>query len=496
MSALLLPVILCGGSGTRMWPLSRETYPKQFLPLVGQGSLLQDTVLRLQGTPASVPLATNPVLVCNTEHRFLAASQLNAIGIKNAHILLEPTGRNTAPALTLAALHATAQKQDPVLLAMPADHVIPDRPALHAVVEKAYAMACDGAMVTFGIVADRAETGYGYIERGEACNDGGYAIASFAEKPDAQTAQKYLQTGNYYWNSGLFMVRASVWIKALGQCRPDILQACTQAMQNAVTDVDFVRPDAQAFAACPSDSIDYAVMERLPARPDIGVPAKVVPLQAGWSDLGAWDALWQVLGQDDNSNATVGDAIGHNTKGSLLFSTSRLVAGVGLENIVVIETPDAVLVAEKGQTQDVKHIVAQLKTQGRVLASTHRKVHRPWGWYDSIDRGDRFQVKRIVVNPGASLSLQMHQYRAEHWVVVKGVAEVTHGERCFQLQENESTFIPLGHVHRLRNPGIEPLEIIEIQSGSYLGEDDIIRLDDVYGRVAPTPASLPPKPRR
>ena len=466
-----------------MWPLSRETYPKQFLALAGQHSMLQDTVLRLQGVSAHVPLATNPVLVCNTEHRFLAASQLNAIGIKNAQIILEPAGRNTAPALTLAALHATAQKQDPILLAMPADHVIPDRPALHAVVEKAYDMACDGAMVTFGIVADRAETGYGYIERGEASNDGGYAIASFAEKPDAQTAQKYLQTGNYYWNSGLFMVRASVWLKALEQCRPDILQACAQAMQKAVSDVDFVRPEAQAFATCPSDSIDYAVMEHLPARPDIGVPAKVVPLQAGWSDLGAWDALWQVLEHDGQDNATVGDAIGHNTKGSLLFSTSRLVAGVGLENIVVIETPDAVLVAEKGQTQDVKHIVAQLKNQGRVLANTHRKVHRPWGWYDSIDSGERFQVKRIVVNPGASLSLQMHHHRAEHWVVVKGTAEVTNGEETFLLGENESTFIPLGHVHRLSNPGKVPLEIIEVQSGSYLGEDDIVRFEDTYGRV-------------
>lgn len=483
MNTPLQPVILCGGSGTRMWPLSRETYPKQFLTLVGEHSMLQDTALRLRGLPPSVPVAPNPVLVCNADHRFLAASQMNAVGIQDAKILLEPAGRNTAPALTLAALQVRADGQDPVLLVMPADHVIPDQQALHAAVEQAYQMADAGAMVAFGIVPSHPETGYGYIERGAAADHGGFTISSFAEKPDAITAQKYLDAGTYYWNSGLFVVRASVWLKALEQCRPDILQACTSAMQQAQRDMDFVRPNAEAFADCPSDSIDYAVMERLPAHPEMGVPARVVPLKAGWSDLGAWDALWQILEQDNAQNATVGDAIVHNSTGSLLFSTSRLVAGVGLDNVVVIETPDAILVADKRQTQDVKHVVGELKRQGHVLANSHRKVYRPWGWYDSIDSGERFQVKRIVVNPGASLSLQMHHHRAEHWIVVKGTAEVTNGEKVFLLGENESTFIPLGHVHRLRNPGKVPLEIIEVQSGSYLAEDDIVRFEDTYGRI-------------
>lgn len=483
MNTPLQPVILCGGSGTRMWPLSRETYPKQFLTLVGEHSMLQDTALRLRGLPPSVPVAPNPVLVCNADHRFLAASQMNAVGIQDAKILLEPAGRNTAPALTLAALQVRADGQDPVLLVMPADHVIPDQQALHAAVEQAYQMADAGAMVAFGIVPSHPETGYGYIERGAAADHGGFTISSFAEKPDAITAQQYLDAGTYYWNSGLFVVRASVWLKALEQCRPDILQACTSAMQQAQRDMDFVRPNAEAFADCPSDSIDYAVMERLPAHPEMGVPARVVPLKAGWSDLGAWDALWQILEQDNAQNATVGDAIVHNSTGSLLFSTSRLVAGVGLDNVVVIETPDAILVADKRQTQDVKHVVGELKRQGHVLANSHRKVYRPWGWYDSIDSGERFQVKRIVVNPGASLSLQMHHHRAEHWIVVKGTAEVTNGEKVFLLGENESTFIPLGHVHRLRNPGKVPLEIIEVQSGSYLAEDDIVRFEDTYGRI-------------
>jgi mannose-1-phosphate guanylyltransferase/mannose-6-phosphate isomerase len=462
-----------------MWPLSRETYPKQFLALAGQYSMLQDTALRLCGLPAEVPLAKSPILVCNTEHRFLAASQLQAIGVQDAKILLEPVGRNTAPALTIAALQAIAdQHDDPVLLAMPADHLISDNPTLHVAVEKAYVIASAGAMVTFGVVADRPEIGYGYIQRGAASADGVYAIASFAEKPDPATARQYLDAGDYYWNSGLFMVRASAWIKALAQCRPDILQACASAMQQAVSDMDFVRPNATAFAACPSDSIDYAVMERLPARPEIDVPARVVPLQAGWSDLGAWDALWQELPHDSENNATVGETIVHNTTKSLLFSTSRLVAGVGLDNIVVIETPDAVLVADMRQAQEVKQIVAQLKTRGHTLVDNHRKVYRPWGWYDSIDSGERFQVKRIVVNPGARLSLQMHHHRAEHWVVVKGTAQVTNGDQTFLLDENKSTFIPVGHIHRLANPGKVPLEVIEVQSGTYLGEDDIVRFSD------------------
>lgn len=492
----LVPVILCGGSGTRMWPLSRETYPKQFLALAGEHTMLQDTALRLHGLPASAGLSATPIIVCNVEHRFLAASQLAAVGVHHPAIVLEPSGRNTAPALTLAALQASAHSAhsthgaDPLLLAMPADHIVTDRPALHAAVLQAQAAAEQGAMVTFGIVADRPETGYGYIQRGTAQAHGGYSITSFAEKPDAATARAYIDAGDYLWNSGLFLVRASVWLRAIKACRPDILQACEQAMQHAVRDLDFIRPDASAFAACPSDSIDYAVMERLPQRADLGIPACVLPLQAGWSDLGAWDALWDALPRDADNNATVGDAVLHGCSDSLFLSKHRTIAGVGLHNIVVIETADAVLIADKQQTQSVKHIVAQLKAQGRELTHTHRKVHRPWGWYDSIDSGERFQVKRIVVNPGANLSQQMHHHRAEHWVVVKGTAQVTNGDKTFLLGENESTYIPLGHVHRLANPGKVPLEIIEVQSGSYLGEDDIVRFEDTYGRAPVVPSTV------
>ena len=480
---VLLPVVLCGGSGTRLWPLSRETYPKQFLALTGARTMLQDTALRLNGL-SHIAVAKEPVLVCNAEHRFLAASQLQEAGIRGARILLEPAGRNTAPALTLAALQAASEGGDPVLLAMPADHVIANLQAFHTAIEKAFAIACGGAMVTFGIVADKPETGYGYIECGDALHGGGaHHIASFAEKPDLARAQTYLDSGNYLWNSGLFMVRTSVWLKAIESCRPDILTACRTAMVGAQKDIDFVRPEPSAFSACPSDSIDYAVMERLPARTELGIPACVVPLQAGWSDLGAWDALWQVREQDARGNAQVGDTIQHGCSNTLLLSSSRLVAGVGLDNIVVVETADAILVADKRQTQDVKHVVSKLREEGHLLTQTHRKTHRPWGWYDSIDSGDRFQVKHIVVNPGARLSLQMHHHRAEHWIVVQGTAEVTNGEKTFLLGENESTYIPLGHVHRLTNPGKVPLEIIEVQSGSYLGEDDIVRFEDNYGRV-------------
>ena len=493
MTLALVPVILCGGSGTRMWPLSRETYPKQFLALHGSQTMLQDTALRLQGLEEiqkDAPSVASPIVVCNIEHRFLTAGQLAAVGILQPAIVLEPMGRNTAPALTLAALQAVVQGSDPLLLAMPADHVIEERSALHTAVLQACALAEGGAMVTFGIVPDRPETGYGYIQRGTAHTHGAFNIASFAEKPDAATASAYLQAGDYLWNSGLFMVRASVWLRAIGACRPDILQACTKSMESAGRDLDFIRPQAQAFAQCPSDSIDYAVMERLPQRPDLGIPACVLPLQAGWSDLGAWDALWELLEHDSAGNASTGDALLHGCSGSLVLAGSRLVAGVGLENMVVIETPDAVLVIDKNRTQDVKHIVAKLKAQGHHLANNHRKVHRPWGWYDSIDSGERFQVKRIVVNPGASLSQQMHHHRAEHWVVVRGTAQVTNGDKTFLLAENESTFIPLGHVHRLANPGKVPLEIIEVQSGSYLGEDDIVRFEDTYGRVPELPALL------
>ncbi|CAM3471960.1 mannose-1-phosphate guanylyltransferase/mannose-6-phosphate isomerase [Paracidovorax anthurii] len=482
MTDQLLSVILCGGSGTRLWPLSRETYPKQFLSLTGPQTMLQQTALRLAGLGSDIAMAPSPMLVCNKEHRFLAASQLMAVGIQKARILLEPCGRNTAPALTLAALQALADGADPVMLVMPADHAMADLPAFHAAVRTAFPHACAGAMITFGIVADRAETGYGYIRRGVPQGPGVDRIASFAEKPDAERAQRYLDSGDYLWNSGLFMVRASVWLSAIDHCRPDIAAACRTALQDAQHDLDFIRPADAAFMACPSDSIDYAVMERLPQQLQLGIPACVVPMSVGWSDVGAWQAVWDASERDERSNAIIGDVVAHDCEQSFILSSSRLVAGVGLDHIVVIETPDAVLVADKRRTQEVKQIVETLRDSGHVLAQNHRKMHRPWGWYDAIDHGDRFQVKRIVVNPGASLSLQKHHHRAEHWVVVKGTAEVTKGDETFLLGENESTYIPLGHVHRLANPGKVPLEIIEVQSGSYLGEDDIVRLQDTYGR--------------
>ncbi|QNP59009.1 mannose-1-phosphate guanylyltransferase/mannose-6-phosphate isomerase [Paenacidovorax monticola] len=477
----LLPVILCGGSGTRLWPLSRETYPKQFLALNGDGcSMLQDTATRLDGLTPDIPKAP-PLVICNGEHRFLAAQQLHEAGIAGARLVLEPAGRNTAPALTLAALAADAQA---ILLAMPADHIVNHAERLHQAVASAWPLAREGAMVTFGIVANRPETGYGYIQKGQAM-DGtdAFAIQSFEEKPSLELAQSYIASGNYLWNSGLFMVRADQWLQAMAALQPAMLQACRTAMDRSSRDMDFIRPHGEAFAACPADSIDYAVMEHLPGNDALGIPARVVPLDAGWSDLGAWDALWDVLPHDDQGNAHAGQTLSINTRDSLLFSETRLVAAVGVENLVVVETADAILVADKFKTQDVKKIVAELKAQKRSLASTHRKVHRPWGWYDSIDDGPRFQVKRIVVNPGARLSLQMHHHRAEHWIVVKGTAQVTNGDKTFLLGENESTFIPLGHVHRLVNPGKVPLEIIEVQSGSYLGEDDIVRFEDNYGRI-------------
>lgn len=486
--AAILPVILCGGSGTRLWPLSRETYPKQFLALPGKRSMLQETVLRLQMSPSRrmLPEVRSPMLVCNEEHRFLAASQLLEVGIKDACILLEPSGRNTAPALTLAALQAVSSGEDPVLLAMPADHVMADVQAFAFAVEQAFQIAEQGAMVTFGVAPDRPETGYGYIRRGEPWRGeaGAFRIASFVEKPDRPQALQYLAGDDYFWNSGLFMMRASVWLHVLGQCRADILAACQASMKEARHDLDFIRPGVDSFEACPSDSIDYAVMEHLPGCPALGVDGCVMPLSAGWSDLGAWDALWDLQERDAQGNALMGDVLAHDCADSLFVSSSRLVAGVGLEQIVVVETPDAVLVADKRRAQDVKQIVAKLRDSGHELVQTHRKVYRPWGWYDCLDVGERFQVKRIVVKPGASLSLQLHRCRAEHWVVVQGTAEVTNGEDIYLLGPNQSTYIPVGRVHRLANRGECPLEIIEIQSGDYLGEDDIVRLEDNYGRRA------------
>lgn len=484
---MLIPVVLSGGSGTRLWPLSRDNYPKQFHALTGGPlTLFQETLQRMQGL-SDVPSSPTPLVVCNANHRFMAAEQLRQIGVEGARVILEPTAKNTAPAMTLAALLAASTAgPDAVLLVMPSDHVIAQVPAFHAAVRAAYALAQTGAMCTFGIVPTRAETGFGYIEapvaNGQAATP--RHISRFVEKPDAATAQAYLSGGQHLWNSGLFMVRASVWLKALEVLQPAMLAACTQAMQACTADLDFVRPQADAFDSSPADSIDYAVMEHLPRRPDLGINCQVVPLNAGWSDLGAWDAIWQALPQDHELNAIQGYALLEDCTGSLVMSDSkRLVAGIGLQHMVVVDTPDAVLVAPLERAQDVKRIVARLKASGTLHADTHRKVLRPWGWYDSIDHGDRFQVKRIVVKPGASLSLQMHHHRAEHWIVVSGTAEVTNGDKTFLLAENESTYIPLGHHHRLSNPGKVPLEIIEVQSGSYLGEDDIVRFNDVYGRA-------------
>jgi mannose-1-phosphate guanylyltransferase/mannose-6-phosphate isomerase len=486
----LQPVILSGGSGTRLWPLSRERHPKQLLALDGQSTMLQATARRVASFANGSGEVRSPVVVCNEEYRFVTAEQLRAAGCPAARIVLEPFGRNTAPALTLAALLVQAEAEagtgDPVLLVMPADHVVRNETAFHAAIAAGIPAAADGAIVTFGIVPDRAETGYGYIQTDGSAGQGAEVLAlrRFVEKPDAQTAAAYVASGEYLWNSGLFMLRASTWLKAIERFDPAIAQACRQAVAGARHDVDFVRLDVQAFEASPSDSIDYAVMEKLTQAGSDGPRGCVVPMSAGWSDVGAWDAVWQVSERDTQGNSTRGEAVLEDTRDTLAISTSRLVACLGLDNVVVVETPDAVLVADKRHTQKIKDLVGRLKKQGHASIDNHRKVHRPWGYYDSIDAGDRFQVKRIVVKPGAALSLQMHHHRAEHWVVVRGTAKVTVGERTVILAENQSTYIPIGETHRLENPGKLDLEIIEVQSGAYLGEDDIVRFEDVYGRKA------------
>jgi mannose-1-phosphate guanylyltransferase / mannose-6-phosphate isomerase len=476
----LIPVVLSGGSGTRLWPLSREKYPKQLLPLIGDDSLLQATVRRTMGL-TGVQLGT-ALVVCNEEYRFVIAEQLRTMGEKGS-ILLEPVGRNTAPALTLAALAASHQGGDPILLVMPADHLILDTTSFQKAVRKGLLFAARGEVVTFGIMPQSPETGYGYIQSGEPLDEeGARCIARFVEKPDTETAQKYIEAGMYFWNSGLFMLRASVWLAAINKCRADILSACVTAWERGKVDGDFLRVDKEAFVQCPQDSIDYAVMERL-AADDNSLPAGVVlPLDAGWSDVGAWDSLWKVLPKDQEGNVSQGDTILHDCHNMLVKSESRLVACLGVDDLVVVETPDAILISHMNRTQDVKKIVDCLKQARRTEGQFHRKVFRPWGWYDGVDAGERFQVKRIVVKPGASLSLQMHHHRAEHWVVVRGTAQVTRGEVTCLVSENESTFIPLGTRHRLENPGCVPLEMIEVQSGSYLGEDDIVRFEDAYGR--------------
>ncbi|MFG6448279.1 mannose-1-phosphate guanylyltransferase/mannose-6-phosphate isomerase [Roseateles sp. BYS180W] len=476
-SITVLPVILAGGSGTRLWPLSRAGYPKQFLVLAGNSSLFQQAAQRLAGLGAA-DIAVAPALVVgNEEHRFMVLDQLRETALPLGQVLLEPLGRNTAPALTLAALQARAQGEDPVLVVTPADQTVRDEAAFSASVQAAIRQAADGAIVILGIKPDRPETGYGYIK--SEADARGRQVLAFVEKPDAATAQQYLESGAYSWNSGMFVLRASTWLKALAQFRPDISQACAKAFDARNTDASFVRPDKALFAQIPAESVDYAVMEHCPGS---AFALRMVELNAGWSDLGAWEAVWEVAEKDAEGNAQRGDALIRDSRNTLVHATSRLVAAVGLDHIVVVETPDAVLVADRSKSQDVKHIVAELSKRQRGEHHLHRKVHRPWGWYDSIDMGERFQVKRIMVKPGASLSLQMHHHRAEHWVVVSGTAEVVNGDKTILLGENQSTYIPLGQVHRLSNPGKVPLEIIEVQSGSYLGEDDIVRFEDSYGR--------------
>ena len=477
------PVILSGGSGTRLWPLSREHYPKQMIAFVEDDSLFQATVRRLAGA-AGMEVSARPLVVCNEAHRFLIAEQMRGMGVTPEALILEPSGRNTAPALTLAALHMQEVGGDAVMLVMPADHVIGDKPAFLAAVRQAAMLAADGAVVTFGIVPDKPETGYGYIRRGAAlAGGGGHMLAGFVEKPDLDTAKKYVESGDYWWNSGLFALKPSVWLKAIGSLRPEMLAACTKAYVEGARDADFRRVDTNAFAACPSDSIDYAVMEKLAGDARLGIAAQVVPLAAGWSDVGAWDSLWQILDKDADGNATRGEVVLHDAHGNLVFSQGRMVACVGIRDMVVIETADVIMVAPLDRAQDVKQLVAKVKAGGHSLAESHRKVYRPWGSYDSVDNGERFQVKRIIVNPGASLSLQKHHHRAEHWIVVQGTAEVTRGDEVFLVSENQSTYIPLGTTHRLVNPGKIALEMIEVQSGTYLGEDDIVRLQDHYGRA-------------
>ena len=469
---MILPVILSGGSGTRLWPYSRALYPKQFLPLHSEKTMLQETVNRLAGFGENT--MASPWVICNEEHRFMVAEQMRSVGVTPGRIILEPLGRNTAPAIALAAI-AMSEIGDDLMLVLPADHVVRDVSAFEAAVNVARLQAEKGDLVTFGIVPTAPETGYGYIKAAKLQSGSASTVESFVEKPDLEMAKSYLADGNYLWNSGMFLFRASRYLEELEKFSPEILAVCREAYESAASDLDFIRISKEVFEPCPSDSIDYAVMEKT-------LSASVVSLDAGWSDVGSWSALWDVSTKDEDGNTCRGDIISHSTKDCYIQSDKKLIATVGLDNIVIVETDDALMVAAKDQVQHVKEIVQNLKANNRDEAQVHRKVYRPWGYYDSVDSGERFQVKRIVVNPGAQLSLQMHHHRAEHWIVVQGTAQVRCGENTLLLSENESTYIPLGEVHQLVNPGKVQLEIIEVQSGSYLGEDDIIRLEDVYGR--------------
>jgi mannose-1-phosphate guanylyltransferase/mannose-6-phosphate isomerase len=474
---MIVPVVLSGGSGTRLWPASRELYPKQLLPLAGEQTMLQNTLSRLDGIEELAP----PMVICNESHRFMVAEQLRCIGRSASEIILEPVGRNTAPAAALAALRGLDKGEDPVLLILPADHVIEEAAALKEVIRKGAKIAREGKLITFGVVPSGPETGYGYIKGGEPLpgfpmEDGIFSIDSFKEKPSLERAREYLESGDFFWNSGMFMFRASVFIEELKRQSPEMIEWCRKSLDSAQEDLDFVRLDAEIFARCPADSIDYAVMEKTRA-------GAVLPLDAGWNDIGAWSALWEIGKKDESDNVLRGDVLTHDTCRCYVNAGDRLVAAIGLKDQVIVETPDAVLVASMTRVQDVKEVVSRLKELGRREASSHRKVYRPWGNYDSIDMSERFQVKKITVNPGDQLSHQMHHHRAEHWIIVKGTARIVKGEEDFLLTENQSTYIPVGTPHRLENPGKIPLELIEVQSGGYLGKDDIVRFDDQCGRV-------------
>ncbi|MBU0462050.1 MAG: mannose-1-phosphate guanylyltransferase/mannose-6-phosphate isomerase [Proteobacteria bacterium] len=470
---MIIPIILAGGSGTRLWPLSRQLYPKQLIDIYNEKTMLQNTVLRLQG----LEMIGSPIVVCNEDHRFMTADQLKNIEIDSLAIILEPIGRNTAPAIALAALKAMEHEEDPILLVLPADHVIEKKLDFHAAIQAGLIYAEKDNLITFGVIPDSPETGFGYIKKGKLLESatGASKIERFVEKPDLDTAKKFFDSGSYCWNSGMFMFKASAIIKELETLAPDIMMPCKGLIEAGVQDLDFFRISLEGFKDIPSDSIDYAVMEKTSK----GI---VIPFDAGWNDLGSFDALWQAGKKDENLNVIKGDVMTHDVKGSYINSESSLIAAVGIENFVIVETKDAILVSPRDQVQDVKKIVKQLKDNNRNEIISHRKVYRPWGSYETVDSGHRFQVKRITVNPGAKLSLQKHFHRAEHWTVVSGAATVTKGEEEMLLKEDESTYIPLGTLHRLENPGKISLELIEVQSGSYLGEDDIVRFDDVYGR--------------
>ena len=468
----IIPVILSGGSGTRLWPLSRKQYPKQYLPLVSENTMLQETILRLDG----LDNLADPIIICNVDHRFLVAEQCQQINIKNPTILLEPVGRNTAPAIAAAALQSIKDSNDVVLLVLSADHVIQDIDAFHKAIKIANNKAQDGKLVTFGIVPTDANIGYGYIKSSKDNNGGAYQVEGFVEKPDLQTAQSYLEQGNYLWNSGMFMFQANTLINELAIHSPDIVKAVGNSIDNATQDFDFIRLEEQAFTSSPSDSIDYALMEK-------SNNVVMVPLDAGWNDIGSWSALYDIGTKDNNGNVIRGDVITQDTTNTYINANHHMVATIGVDNLIVVDTPDATFIATQDKAQEVKSIVARLQSNNRGECSDHRKVYRPWGWYDSIECGEYFQVKRLHVNPGAKLSLQMHNQRAEHWVVVSGTATATNGEEILTLQEGESTYIPLGVTHSLENRTSDPLEIIEVQSGTYLGEDDIVRFEDIYGRI-------------